>query len=169
MDHFSQFLHLKNGNYSTTLLVFLKEFQEMINVNTLAQCFMHGGHCECSINIAIFALFFSALCILSLLSCPSKNVLLMSASRSRGARSVELQICPRNDQSFYSFCDTSYSSLAQRLLVFSKDEKVLVFLKGLAMEGISSNSPEFKQSVRSFLTGHKLSLRFQPRQPYSLD
>lgn len=61
------------------------------------------------------------------------------------------------------------SSLAWRLLVFSKDEKVLVFLKGLSMEGISSNSPEFKQTVRSFWTGHKLSLRFQPRQPYSLD
>lgn len=61
------------------------------------------------------------------------------------------------------------SSLAWRLLVFSKDEKVLVFLKGLSMEGISSNSPEFKQTVRSFWTRHKLSLRFQPRQPYSLD
>ena len=53
--------------------------------------------------------------------------------------------------------------------MFSKDEKVLVFLKGLSMEGISSSSPEFKQTVRSFPTGHKLSLRSQPRQPYSLD
>lgn len=132
------------GITAPLFLVFLKEFQEMINVKTLAQCFMHGGHCECSVKIAIFALFFSALCTVSLLSRPSKTVLLMSASRSRGARSVELQICLRKAQSFHSFCDTSYSSLAWRLLVFSKGEKVLVFLKGLSMEGISSSSPEFK-------------------------
>ena len=118
-----QFPHLKNGNYSTTLLVFLKEFQEMINVKTLAQCFLHGGHCECSVKIATFALFFSALCTVSLLSRPSKTVLLMSASRSRGARSVELQICLKKAQSFHSFCDTSYSSLAGDCWCFPKMKK----------------------------------------------
>ena len=79
--------------------------------------------CKHIANVATFALFFSALCTVSLLSRPSKTVLLMSASRSRGARSVELQICLRKAQSFHSFCDTSYSSLAGDCWCFPKMKK----------------------------------------------